>query len=305
MGDFRVHILGCGSALPTTVHYPTAQVVEYREKLFLIDCGEGAQRQFRRQRLDFGRIVGVLISHLHGDHCYGLPGFLSTLGMLGRRRALPVYGPRGIDRFLAPFIEESSSYLGYPIEVHVLDDRQSTCFYEDRTLAITSLPLEHRTPCTGYLFRERPTERHIDRASCDFYGVPRSYYPSLRAGEAFVTSAGEAIPAERLTRPGRQPRSYAYCSDTAYAPQLVPLIKQVSLLYHEATFPKERQARAKQTAHSTAEEAALIAKQAEVGRLLIGHYSARYTDAAPLLQEALEVFPQTLASNEGMILDLD
>ena len=179
MSDFRVHILGCGSALPTTVHYPTSQVVEFREKLFLVDCGEGAQRQFRFQRLDFGRIVGILISHLHGDHCYGLPGFLSTLGMLGRRRALPIYGPKGIDTFLAPFIKESQSYLGYEIEVHVLDDRGSACFYEDRSLTITTLPLEHRTPCVGYLFREKATERHIDRASCDFYGVPRTYYPAL------------------------------------------------------------------------------------------------------------------------------
>lgn len=304
MSDFRVHILGCGSALPTTVHYPTSQVVEFREKLFLVDCGEGAQRQFRFQRLDFGRIVGILISHLHGDHCYGLPGFLSTLGMLGRRRALPIYGPKGIDTFLAPFIKESQSYLGYEIEVHVLDDRGSACFYEDRSLTITTLPLEHRTPCIGYLFREKATERHIDRASCDFYGVPRTYYPALREGQPFTTSEGDVISADRLTRPGRPPRSYAYCSDTAYAPQLVPLLKDISLLYHEATFPKERQARAKQTAHSTAEEAGLIARQAKVGRLLIGHYSARYTDATPLLREAQEVFPDTLAANEGMILDL-
>lgn len=304
MSDFRVHILGCGSALPTTVHYPTSQVVEFREKLFLVDCGEGAQRQFRLQRLDFGRIVGVVISHLHGDHCYGLPGFLSTLGMLGRRRALPIYGPRGIDKYLAPFVEESRSYLGYDIEVHVLNDRESTCFYEDRTLSITSLPLEHRIPCTGYLFREKPTERHIDRASCDFYGVPRTYYPALREGKPFTTPEGESIPADRLTRPGRKPRSYAYCSDTAYAPALVPLIREVSLLYHEATFPKERLARAKQTAHSTAEEAGRIARLAQVGRLAIGHYSARYADATPLLREAQEVFPETIASNEGMILDL-
>ena len=132
MGDFRVHILGCGSALPTMQHYPTAQVVELRDKLFVVDCGEGAQRQLRRQRLDFGRIVGVFISHLHGDHCYGLYGLLSTMGMLGRRRALPVYGPRGIDKFLAPFIEESRSNQGYDNEVHVVDDRTSSVFYEER-----------------------------------------------------------------------------------------------------------------------------------------------------------------------------
>lgn len=224
--------------------------------------------------------------------------------MLGRRRALPIYGPRGIDRYLAPFIEESRSYLGYDIEVHVLNDRESHCFYEDRSLSITNLPLEHRTPCTGYLFREKVTERHIDRASCDFYGVPLSYFPALRAGESFITPEGKEIPADRLTRPGRKARSYAYCSDTAYAPQLVPLIQEVDLLYHEATFPRERLERAKQTAHSTAEQAALIAKAAAVGRLLIGHYSARYNDSTPLLLEAQEVFPSTIAANEGLILDL-
>ena len=304
MGDFRVHILGCGSALPTAVHYPTSQVVELRDKLFLVDCGEGAQRQFRLQRLDFGRIIGVFISHLHGDHCYGLYGFLSTMGMLGRRRALPVYGPRGIDTVLAPFIEESRSYLGYEIEVHVIDDRRSSLIYEDRSVEITSLPLEHRAPCVGYLFREKVTERHIDRASCDFYQVPRSYYVALREGADFTTEEGQVIPNHRLTRQGRKARSYAYCSDTAYAPSLVPLIQGVDLLYHEATFSRERSERAKVTAHSTAEQAALIAQASGVGRLLIGHYSARYLDATPLLREAQEVFPETLASDEGMIIDL-
>ena len=304
MGDFRVHILGCGSALPTMQHYPTAQVVEFRDKLFVVDCGEGAQRQLRRQRLDFGRIVGVFISHLHGDHCYGLYGLLSTMGMLGHRRALPVYGPRGIDKFLAPFIEESRSYLGYDIEVHVVDDRTSSLCYEDRSVTVTTLPLEHRTPCTGYLFREKVTERHIDRASCDFYGVPRSYYTALREGADFTTEEGKVIPCERLTRQGKTPRSYAYCSDTAYLPSLVPLLRDVSLLYHEATFLSDRLARAKETAHSTAEQAARIAQAAGVERLVIGHYSARYIDIQPLLEEAQAVFPETVAADEGMILEL-
>ena len=304
MGDFRVHILGCGSALPTLQHYPTSQVVELRDKLFVVDCGEGAQRQLRHQRLDFGRIVGIFISHLHGDHCYGLYGLLSTLGMLGRRRALPVYGPRGIDTFLAPFIEESRSYLGYDIEVHVLEDRTSTLCYEDRSVTVTTLPLDHRTPCVGYLFREKVTERYIDRASCDFYGVPLAYYPALRAGADFTTDEGKVVPCERLTRPGKAPRSYAYCSDTAYRPALVPLLREVSLLYHEATFLKDRIERAKVTAHSTAEQAARIAADAGVQRLVIGHYSARYTDTQPLLDEAQSVFPATVAADEGMIFEL-
>ena len=171
-------------------------------------------------------------------------------------------------------------------------------------MTVTTLPLEHRTPCTGYLFREKVTERHIDRASCDFYGVPRSYYTALREGADFTTEEGEVIPCERLTRQGKTPRSYAYCSDTAYLPSLVPLLRDVSLLYHEATFLSDRLARAKETAHSTAEQAARIAQAAGVERLVIGHYSARYIDIQPLLEEAQAVFPETVAADEGMILEL-
>ena len=262
MSDFRVHILGCGSALPTTRHYPSAQVLAYREKLFLIDCGEGAQRQWRALRLDFGRLVAVFISHLHGDHCYGLPGLLSTLSLLGRRRALPIYGPRGIADYLAPFISSSTSWLGYEIEVH------------------------------------------IDRASCDFYGVPVSAFKALREGADYTTPEGQLIPNARLTRPAKAGRSYAYCSDTAYRPALIPLLQGVDLLYHEATFPRERAARAAETGHSTAEQAAEIARASGVGRLLIGHYSARYSDATPLLEEARALFPETTAADELMTLEV-
>ena len=224
MSDFKVHILGCGSALPTAAHYPTSQVVELRDKLFMIDCGEGAQRQLRLQRLDFGRLVAIFISHLHGDHCFGLPGLLSTLGLLGRRRALPIYGPKGLDTFLTPFIEQNKQYLGYEIEIHVLDDRTPVVAYEDRSVLVTTLPLKHGLPCMGYHLQERVTMRHIDRASCDFYGVPRSYYAMLREGKDFETEEGTIIPNSRLTEAGKPARSYAYCSDTAYNPSLIPLV---------------------------------------------------------------------------------
>ena len=304
MSDFKVHILGCGSALPTAAHYPTSQVVELRDKLFMIDCGEGAQRQLRLQRLDFGRLVAIFISHLHGDHSFGLPGLLSTLGLLGRRRALPIYGPKGLDTFLTPFIEQNKQYLGYEIEIHVLDDRTPVVAYEDRSVLVTTLPLKHGLPCMGYHLQERVTMRHIDRASCDFYGVPRSYYAMLREGKDFETEEGTIIPNSRLTEAGKPARSYAYCSDTAYNPSLIPLVRCVDLLYHEATFLQDRSARARETGHSTAEQAALIARDAEVRQLLIGHYSARYPDPAPLLREAQAIFPQTLAANEGMTLSL-
>lgn len=304
MSDFKLHILGCGSALPTSSHYPTSQVVEYRDRLYMIDCGEGAQRLWRKQRLDFGHLVAIFISHLHGDHCYGLPGLLSTLGLLGRRRALPIYGPRGLKRFLDYYVREGGEILGYEVIIHEHPDGVSQTIYEDRTLEVKTLPLDHRCPCAGFLFQERSTQRHIDRASCDFYGVPQTYYPSLRAGEDFIHPDGSIIANAKLTRPGQSPRSYAYCSDTAFKPSLAPLIQGVNLLYHEATFPTARAARAKETYHSTASEAAELAKLAGVDHLLIGHYSARYSDPTPLLDEAREVFPQTTAADEGMTIDI-
>ncbi|KGN83729.1 ribonuclease Z [Porphyromonas sp. COT-290 OH860] len=304
MSDFNVHILGCGSALPTVAHLPSSQVVELRGKLYMIDCGEGAQRQMRLQRLNFGKLVAIFISHLHGDHCFGLPGLISSLGMLGRTGNLHIIGPVGLKRFLEPILEQFCDQMAYRVVLTETDTRQGQTVWEDRSVTISTIPLKHRTPTQGYLFREKVTPLHLDKASADFYGIPLAAYPAILRGEDFVSEAGEVIPNSRLTKRGREARSYAYCSDTSYLPNNAPLIKGVTLLYHEATFLTSESARAGQTGHSTAREAALMAQSAEAKRLLIGHYSARYHATDDLLAEARAIFPCTEAANEGMCLEL-
>lgn len=304
MTEFSVHILGCGSSLPTGRHLPTAQVVNIRGKLYMIDCGEGAQRQMRLQHLGFGRLVAIFISHLHGDHCFGLPGLISSLGMLGRTGDLHIIGPIGLRAFLEPILEQFCVGMAYKVIIRECDTEQAQVVWDDKSVSISTLPLRHRVPTQGYLFREKTTVRHLDKASADFFGVPLSAYPSIIAGEDFVTEEGETIANARLTKPGQTPRSYAYCSDTMFVPDNAPLIGAVDLLYHEATFTKKLKPRAQQTGHSTAEEAAQMARLTGAKRLLIGHYSARYHGHKELLKEARAVFANTTAAQEGLCLKL-
>lgn len=304
MADFELNILGCGSALPTTRHLATSQIVNLRDKLYMIDCGEGAQVQIRRMRLKFSRIGHVFISHLHGDHCFGLPGLISTLGMLGRTGDLVVHGPNGIDRFLRPILDLFCKGLPYEVRFNVIDTERHELVFEDRSLRVYSIPLRHRLPCCGYLFAEKEKEAHIVREMTDFYQVPVRMMQAIKRGEDFVTPEGEVIPNARLTRPADPSRRYAYCSDTAFHPAIVPYIEGVDLLYHEATFAEQDLPRAKETFHSTARQAAEIARMAGVKRLIIGHYSARYEDTEPLLQEAAAVFPETSLAREGMRIGL-
>lgn len=304
MADFELNILGCGSALPTTRHLATSQIVNLRDKLYMVDCGEGAQVQIRRMRLKFSRIGHVFISHLHGDHCFGLPGLISTLGMLGRTGDLVVHGPNGIDRFLRPILDLFCKGLPYEVRFNMIDTERHELVFEDRSLRVYSIPLRHRLPCCGYLFAEKEKEAHIVREMTDFYQVPVRMMQAIKRGEDFVTPEGEVIPNARLTRPADPSRRYAYCSDTAFHPAIVPYIEGVDLLYHEATFAEQDLPRAKETFHSTARQAAEIARMAGVKRLIIGHYSARYEDTEPLLQEAAAVFPETSLAREGMRIGL-
>lgn len=304
MEKITVHILGCGSALPTTRHNPSSQVLSLRGKLYLIDCGEGAQLEFRRAGLHFGRIHSIFISHLHGDHCFGLPGFLSTLSLLGRHAALEIHGPVGLAEYVVFLQKHFLAECKYPIIVHEHDYKQHQIIYEDPSLRVWSLHLVHRIPTMGFLFEEKCAARHIDKEAVDFYNIPLRYYPMLLEGAAYQTPTGEIIPNERLTRKGRPARRYAYCSDTQFNPNLIPILKEVDLLYHEATFGEELRARTLSTAHSTAKEAATIALHANVKKLLIGHYSSRYTDVSILLEEARSIFPLTEAAKEGMVYTL-
>ncbi|KGN67157.1 ribonuclease Z [Porphyromonas sp. COT-239 OH1446] len=303
--NFKVYILGCGSALPSCAHLPSSQVVEVHSKLYMIDCGEGAQREFRRHRLNFNRLRAIFISHLHGDHCFGLPGLLSSLGLLGRTGQLDVWGPRGLRAFLEPILQQFCHGMSYEVVLHEVDDRRHALIFEDRSVRVSTLPLEHRTPTTGYLIEEQPAEPHINKALADAYDIPLSAYPSLKRGEDFVAPSGRRIANELLVSPARAARRYAYCSDTAYSERIIPWIEGIDLLYHEATFSSEYASRALATGHSTAEQAARIALKARVGRLVIGHYSARHPDPEPLLQEAQRLFPKTIAAEEGLCLEIE
>lgn len=304
MEKFEVNILGCGSALPTTRHMATSQVINIREKLFMIDCGEGTQIQLRRSRLKFSRLNHIFISHLHGDHCFGLIGLISTFGMLERTADLHIYSHPELEKLLTPHIDFFCKGMPYKVIFHTFNPSEQKIIYDDRSVTIETIPLRHRMPTCGFMFREKPTSNHIRRDMIDFYHIPICMINRIKNGEDYITEEGTVIPNERLTTPSDPPRSYAYCSDTAYLPRIAEQIKGADLLFHEATFAKTEAARAKQTMHSTAEQAATIARDAQVKRLIIGHFSARYEDETHLLQEAQTIFPKTILAQENMNITL-
>lgn len=304
MEPFRIHILGCGSALPTLKHYPTSQIIELRGKGFMIDCGEGAQIQFRRSRIHFGKINAIFISHLHGDHCFGLLGLLSTFGMLGRTSSLKVYAPKEYESLFKQQLDFFMTGMEYKIEFVPVDTKVSEIIYEDKSLTVETIPLQHRVPCCGFLFREKATLPHIRRDMIDYYEIPVSQINNIKLGKDWITSDGKVIDNSQLVTPAETPRSYAYCSDTKYMPELYKKIQDVTVLYHESTYASENEDRAKLYYHSTAKQAALVAKAANVGKLLLGHYSARYNCEAVLLNEAKAVFPHSFLTQEGDVVEI-
>ena len=304
MEKFEVNILGCGSALPTTRHFSSSQVVNIREKLFMIDCGEGAQLQLRRSKLKFTRLNHIFISHLHGDHCFGLMGLISTFGLLGRTAQLHIYAHADLEKLLQPQLDFFCKGMTYEVVFHNIDPTQAAVIYEDRSVTVTTIPLRHRIPSCGFLFQEKKTPNHIIRDMIDFYRIPVSQLNKIKNGEDYITEEGVVVPNNRLTTPSAAPRSYAYCSDTLYLKSIIPQIKGADLLFHEATFMSTDDARAKETYHSTALQAAQIAKEAEVKQLVIGHFSARYEDENLLLKESQTVFPQTILAKENLRINI-
>lgn len=304
MEPFKVHILGCGSALPTLQHNASSQIVELREKLFMIDCGEGTQIQLRRSRIHFSKIIAVFISHLHGDHCFGLPGMISTFGMTGRTAPLHIYAPAAFEPILDQTLSFFCQGLEFKVVFHAVDTTQNKVVYEDRSLTVETIPLQHRIDCCGYLFREKPILPHIRRDMIDFYKIPISQINNIKAGADWVTPEGEVIANSRLTTPAEPARSYAYCSDTRYIKTLHELVKGVSTLYHESTYSAEDAERARLYWHSTSQDAAKVARDASVGKLLLGHFSARYNNESQLLEEAKEIFPNSYLTREGATFDI-
>lgn len=304
MEPFKIHILGCGSALPTLRHNPSSQVVELRGKQFMIDCGEGTQTQMRRSHIGFNKIVAIFISHIHGDHCFGLIGMLSSFGLLGRTMPLAIYAPKEFKPVLDMLLQTFCSDFDYEIQFHAVDTTKKQVIYEDRSLTVESIPLRHRLPCCGFLFREKPTLPHIRRDMIDFYHIPLSQINNIKNGAGWTDEDGQEVPNSRLTTPADPPRSYAYLSDTCYLPNLHELIDSTTCIYHESTYANEDVEKARMYFHSTAEQAALVARDAHAGRLLLGHYSSKYDDGTRLLNEAKAVFPMAQLTNEGMTIDL-
>ena len=309
MEVFETVILGCGSATPTPIHLPSCQVVNMRGKLFMVDCGEGAQLSFRQQKLNMNDLQAIFISHLHGDHCFGVPGLISTLSMLGRTQSLHIYAPDDYETLLQPTLDFFCKGLEFEVVYHRVNPQQTEVVYEDRTVTVRTLPLQHRLPCCGYLFEEHAVLPHIRKDMIDFLHIPVFAIRGIKEGQSWTDENGRVWTSEELTRPSYAPRTYAYCSDTMYFPELANTLKTLhpeglDLLYHEATFAEEHKSRCKETFHSTARQAARIACDSGAKKLLIGHYSARYNDSKILLDEAKTVFPNTFAANEGLKFEI-
>ena len=270
----------------------------------MIDCGEGTQMQLRRSKIRFTKLRAVFISHLHGDHCFGLIGMISTFGMLGRTAPLHVYAPEAFEPILQGQLDFFCKGLEFKVEFHAVDTLKNDVIYEDQSLTIETIPLEHRIPTCGFLFREKPRPRHINREMTDCYEVPLCQLNNIRNGMDWTTPEGIVIANERLTTPADPPRAYAYCSDTRYIPTLHELVAGVDTLYHESTYAEDNLSRARLYWHSTARQAATVARDAHVGKLLLGHFSARYEDETCILDEAKQVFENSWLTNEGFVFDV-
>ncbi|MBQ6229284.1 MAG: ribonuclease Z [Prevotella sp.] len=304
METFRVHVLGCGSARPSLRHNASAQVVEMRGKMLMVDCAEGTQMQLMRAKINFNKIKAVFISHLHGDHCFGLLGLISSFGLLGRTAPLLVAAPKQLEPIFHQAMPLFCANLGYDVEFMPLDTKKAAVVYDDRTLSVTTIPLMHRVPCCGFLFQEKPTLPHIRRDMIDCYGIPTSQINNIKMGADWVADDGTVVPNGQLVTPADPPRSFAYCSDTKYIPTLHQCFPNVSLLYHESTYDQSYEALAEKYFHSTAAQAAMVARDAGASQLMIGHYSSRFNDEQVLLDEAKAIFHNTILAQEGLVVDV-
>lgn len=304
MTPFRLYILGCGSALPTLRHYASSQVVELRGKQFMIDCGEGTQMQLRRSKINFNKIQAVFISHIHGDHCFGLIGMISTFGLQGRIAPLHVYAPVELESMVASQVRLFCPHISFEVVFHAVCTKVQQVVYEDNSLTVETIPLEHRIPCCGYLFREKNTMPHIRRDMIDYLEIPISQINNIKLGADWTRDDGTLVPNSQLVTPPDPPRAYAYCSDTRYIPTLYTRLTNVDLLYHESTYGEDNINRAEAYWHSTARQAATVARDAGVKRLLLGHYSSRYKDEQVLLKEARKVFENTFLTDENDVFDI-
>lgn len=303
--SFQLTILGTSSALPTSNRYPTAHVLNVRGRFFLIDCGEGTQTQMRKYKIGFSKVNHIFISHLHGDHIFGLIGLISTFALLGRSVDLHLYAHSEIQAYLDPQIKFLyPEGISYRVVYHPLNFKREQLVFEDKTVSVYSFPLDHRISTCGFRFEEKPVLPNLIPEKLKEYNIPIRNRQAIKEGADFVTEDGQTIANSELIVTKHRARSFAFCSDTRYNESYIESVKNVDLLYHEATFAKDNQALAQTTYHSTGEDAARIASKAEVGKLIIGHFSARYKDHSGILKEAKTIFPNTEAISEGEVFSI-
>ena len=299
----KLTVLGCNSATPHADKAPTAQLLSTTKHHFLIDCGEGTQVLLRKAKIKFAHIKHIFISHLHGDHFYGLPGLISTFRLLGREAPLHIYGPVGIREAVTLLLKLSNSWTNYPLHFHELSEKEPVCLFSDGEIEVHTIPLKHRVYTNGFLFRETPKERKINPEAVKKLRVDQSQMRNLKQGKDVVNIDGESISNAQLTHDPKPSKAYAFCSDTAYHPEITRQIQGVDVLYHEATFLDDNLELAKKTDHSTAKQAAQIAKDANVICLILGHYSSRYKDLTLFQTEAAEIFPNVELAYDGYTLE--
>ena len=300
----KLHILGCYAATPRTLTNPTSQVLEIRNHLFLIDCGEGTQVQLRKNKIKFSRIEHIFISHLHGDHFFGLPGLISTFKLLGREKDLHIYGPEGMQQAITLLLKLGNSWTNYKLIFHELTSKKSEIIFEDTKVRVKTIPLDHRIYTNGFLFSELPGERKLNVLATAKYKIDKAYFSSIKQGKDIKIDDGSVVANSKLSLDPPQTKQYAYCSDTVFNTALAPLLNGVDLLYHEATFLETEVHLAKKTKHSTARQAATVAKEAKVNRLILGHFSTRYKSIVPFREEAIEVFNNVELADDGKVFDI-
>ncbi|WP_026976702.1 ribonuclease Z [Flavobacterium tegetincola] len=298
-------VLGCYAATPRTITNPTSQVLEMQNRLFLIDCGEGTQVQLRKNKIKFSKINQIFISHLHGDHCYGLIGLVSTFMSLGRVNDLHIFGPKGIKQIINLQLRLSNSWTSYKLIFHELTSTESEVIFEDDKVIVSTIPLEHRVYTNGFLFQEKIGERKLDINAVQEYEIDKCYFQNIKNGKDITLDDGRVIENSKLSFDAVAPKSYAFCSDTVYDESIVPLIKEVDVLYHESTFLDSEEYLSGKTMHCTAKQAARIALKANVGQLILGHYSTRYPSIELFREEAQTIFENILLADDGKFFEFD
>ena len=298
----KLTILGCYAATPRTFTNPTAQVLEIKNRLFLIDCGEGTQVQLRKNKIKFSKINHVFISHLHGDHFFGLIGLISTFSLLNRNNDLHIYGPKGIKEIIKLQLRLSNSWPNFNLHFNELENTNSEIIFEDEKVSVKTIPLQHRIYTNGFLFQEKLDERKLNIEAVEHYQIEKCYYQNIKSGKDILLDDGRIIANSELTFDPLKPKSYAYCSDSCYFEPIIPIISNVDVLYHEATFLQSEENLASKTMHSTAIEAATIAAKAHVSQLILGHYSTRYYSIDLFKEEAETVFPNVSAASAAICL---